>query len=104
MKLTNLVKTAVFCSAGFLASATYADDFQMSYKADQLNSMQGISEVHKEILQTAKDHCPTYRQIRSHSDVRACQNDVVNSLLSQIDSRQLTAYHNGESYQPVAGL
>jgi len=104
MKLNNLVNTVVFCSASFLGSMAHADEFQMSYEANQLNTTQGIVEVHKNILQTAKDHCPTYRQIRSHSDVRECRLDVVNSLLSQIDSRQLTAYHNGESYQPVAGL
>ena len=99
MKIRNIGLAAIF-SIG--ASSAVADTFELSYSADAVNTYKGVSELHESIVETAKEHCPTYHQVRSLADVRNCQNDVVNQLLEKVNSARLTAYHNGELTEQVA--
>ncbi|MEM7099959.1 MAG: UrcA family protein [Pseudomonadota bacterium] len=99
MKIRNIGLAAIF-SLG--ASGAVADTFELSYNPEAVDSYKGVVQLHQSIVETAKEHCPTYHQVRSLADVRSCQNDVVNQLLEKVNSARLTAYHNGEWNEQVA--
>ena len=101
MKIRNLSLAVVFTMG---ASAAVADDYSFKYNTSDLNSYQGVAQVHRAIEETAKSHCPSYTQIKSLADVRSCREDVTNALVEKISSAKLTAYHNGESQEQVASL
>ena len=99
MKIRNFSLAVVFTMG---ASAAVADDYSFKYSMSDLNTYQGVSQVHKEIQSTAKEHCPSYTKVRSLADVRACREDVANDLVEKIASAKLTAYHNGETSEQIA--
>ena len=101
MKLRSL-SLAVALTVG--ATSAFADEYSFNYNTSDLDSYNGVAKVHADIEATAKAHCPTYNQVRSLGDIRACQEDVINALVEKIGSVKLTAYHNGESSEQIASL
>ena len=89
------------CALGFATSA-FAQDYAVGFKAEELNSFQGVKSVHAQIEQVAKDHCPSYREIRSLADVRSCRAEVVADLVNKVDNPNLTAFHSGEAVEQIA--
>ena len=99
MKIWKLIGTT--CVATFAFSAT-ADDFSFKYSANEVNSSKGVESIYKSIEQTAKEHCPSWAEVRSLADVRSCREDVANTLVQKINAPLLTAYHNGETTEQIA--
>ena len=95
------ILTTAVCALG-LASSAFAQDYAVGFEATELNSYAGVKSVHAKIEQTAKEHCPTYRQIRSLADVRTCRAEVVADLVSKVDNPSLTAFHQGEFAEQLA--
>ena len=74
----------------FSVSFTWAQDsYIISYSEQELATVQGRAQVLERIRKAAKGYCPTYLQIKSHSDVRACVDGVVEDLLSKVGNAQL---------------
>lgn len=82
----------------FSVSFTWAQDsYIISYSEQELTTTQGRAKVLRRIQDAATSYCPTYLQIKSHSDVRACVEGVVQDLLDKIDSAELHQLAQGAS-------
>ena len=79
-----------------------ANDYAMSYSAQELSDVAGVQDVHKRIVRTAKRYCPTYTQIRDAREVRNCIADVMNDLVNKVDHPRLTSYHADDGSVRVA--
>ena len=95
-------KVAVLVGGLLMAGVSVADEYKLAYSASDLNSIESVQDLHVEIVETAKSHCPSYTSTRSLADRRACVDDVVTDLVEKVDSPVLTAYHQGEVNAQVA--
>ncbi len=54
--------------------------YSFSYSAADLSSPDRVAELHRKIEVTAREHCPSYLEIRSISESRSCVRDVTRDL------------------------
>lgn len=98
VKMSTPFKTVIAVSSVVLATAAIADgEYRISYTAGELSSHAGVVQVHERIVEAARDYCPTYMEIRSHSDVKTCVDGVVDDLVSSINHPTLSGYHNSDA-------
>ena len=76
--------------------------YEVSYTGQELSTHSGVAEVHERILQAAREHCPTYAQVRSVRRVQTCVAEVAADLVAKIDHPRLTGYHVGRDEVQVA--
>ena len=95
-------KVAVLIGGLLVSGMSYANDYSFSYSPSELETIESVQSLHGEIVETAKEHCPSYNSTRSLADRRNCVNDVVSDLVQKVDSPVLTAYHQGEVNAQVA--
>ena len=88
-------------SLGF-GQGALANEYAMSYSANELSSIEGVQSVHARIVKVAKRYCPTYSQVRNNKEVASCISDVVEDLVSKVDHPRLTGYHTGDESVRVA--
>jgi UrcA family protein len=91
----------IVCCIAQLAGAE-AGAYSLAYTVEGLQTPQGVATLHKRIVRTARDHCPTYREVGSIKDSRACVSEVVDDLIEKVDHEALTAYHRGEPQTRIA--
>lgn len=94
--MKKLMCTALIGAGVAFSGVAAANEYAVSFSQDELVSYEGVGQVHARIVETAKDYCPTYAEVRSVSTVRACVNDVVADLVSKVNDPLMTAYHNGD--------
>lgn len=105
--VSRLVKRSAalvtFGAAVALAPVAMAeDDYAITYTDSELRSFSGVERVHKKIMKAAKRYCPTYSQIRSNPEVKACIEDVANDLVSKVNHPRLTSFHVNDGSIRVA--
>ena len=84
------------------APAAAEEEYALVYSASDFQSSQSIRDLHKKIVHTAKDHCPSYFVTRSLPDVTRCVEEVVQNLVRVIDNAELSAYAEGDTGLRVA--
>ena len=85
--------TLVFALAiGMSNSADADDEYLVSYRAHELETVQGMQKVFDRIEAAARSHCPTYREIRSHQDVRVCVRGVMEDLVSKVNHPRFAVF------------
>ena len=94
---------AVIAVVGFVGTAS-AEEYVLTYSEKELGDYAGVEAVHQRIVKAAKQYCPTYSQIRSHRDVQACVNDVVQDLVEKVNHPRMSAFHDGQSVQVAETL
>ncbi len=87
---------------GIGGTAAANDEYVLTYSAQELSTFSGVQDVHKRIVKTAKQYCPTYSQIRSHNDMKTCVEGVVSDLVEKVNHPQLSGYHAGEEWARIA--
>lgn len=101
--MKKLIVTAVSVALFGLAGAVAAnDEYVLAYSTKELSTFSGVEDLHKRIVKTAKQYCPTYSQIRSHADVKTCVDGVVEDLVAKVDHPRLSGYHAGEEWARIA--
>ena len=97
---------AVLSVACFAAGSAIADENQyaISYSNQELSNHEGVAAVHQRIMRTAKQHCPSYSQVRDLRRVRSCVSEVADDLVTKIAHPQLSSYHSGDSDVRVATM
>lgn len=105
MKLSTPLKSVFVASSLFLTTTAIADDeYGVTYKASELASAQGVSEVHARIVTVAKNYCPSYREAGSLRELKVCLVDVTNDLVGKINHPTLSSYHDRENGVEIANL
>jgi UrcA family protein len=97
MTLTNS-KTSLcvaIAALSFLSSAALAaDGYVLTYSEPELNTVPGMQNVHQRIVRVAKNYCPSYSQIKSHTAVKTCVDGVVQDLVGKIENGNFQAFVN----------
>lgn len=82
-------------------ASAQGDEYVISYKYDELASVQGVEDVHARIVKAAKEYCPTYQEAGSLYEVKVCVEGVVEDLVSKVNHPQLTSLHEDGSVMSV---
>ena len=80
------------CVVGFPGIAGANDEYLISYRAQELETVQGMQQVYDRIEAAARNHCPTYREIRSHQDVRVCVRSVMEDLVGKVNHPRFAVF------------
>ena len=98
-----LAGLALFGAAGAMAdSGAQGKAVKLSFTKQELNTHDGVVDVHDRIMQVARNQCPTYSQVRNLRRVQNCVTEVTADLVARIDHPRLTSYHNGSDEIQVA--
>ncbi|MEM7097838.1 MAG: UrcA family protein [Pseudomonadota bacterium] len=88
-----MYKTLLVCAVLICAPGTWADQsYTITYSQTELTTQSGVAVVHDRLVRAARNYCPGYLQMKSHSAVDACVSGVVEDLIAKIDQPMLTAY------------
>ncbi len=92
-------------AACMLSASAFAgpNEYSLVYSKSDFANYQSVADLHKKIVRTAKEHCPSYTVTRSLHDVNSCVTDVIDDLVRVIDNPQLTAYAEGDTSLQIAG-
>ena len=101
---TPLKPLLVFAGLMLTAGAAAGDEYGVSFKASELKSSQGVSDVHARIVAEAKAYCPSYREAGSLRELKLCLEDVTNDLVNKINNPMLSRYHDREARVEIARL
>ncbi len=99
LAIPSLVAACMMSATAFADPNSYSLVYSKADFADQ----NGVAELHRKIVRTARQHCPNYFTTRSLADVNACVREVVDDLVQVIDNDSLTAYAQGETALRIAG-
>ena len=103
MKWSTQIKTAAALGGFVLATSAFANDgYSVSYKSSEMNSIDGVGEVHARIVDAAKEYCQSFRKSGAMRGGAACIEDVTNDLVEKISHPRLVSYHNNETGLEVA--
>ena len=85
MKWSTPIKTAAAIGGFVFATSALANDgYSVSYKGSEMNSLNGVSDVHARIVDTAKEYCQSFRKAGAMRGGAACIQDVTNDLVEKI--------------------
>ena len=96
---TCIVALALTCTLPVSAE----DSYVIRYSATELLTTKGMDSVLQRIRSAAKDYCPTYLEIRSHTDVRNCVDSVVADLVEKVGYPAFTRYVSDQPTTLTAG-
>ncbi len=88
----KILKMLLAASVLLSTPAWAQDNYVITYRAAELNTAVGMQQVLQRIEAAARAYCPTYLEIRSHSDVRTCINAVIADLVEKVDYPAFTRY------------
>ena len=90
--------SAALVAAALMASASAATTVSLRISEDDLHSHEGVERVYTELLLVSRSVCRDGGALgRSLRARRACQEETMQSLVEQIGSPRLAAYH-GETF------
>ncbi len=92
MKILWGVVLVFTVGVGFSGTAGADDEYLISYRAHELETVQGMQQVYDRIEAAARSHCPTYREIRSHQDVRVCVRSVMEDLVGKVNHPRFAVF------------
>ena len=75
-----------------IGQALAEDDVNLAYSRATLQSEEGRQLLHAQIIELAKDHCPTYAQVRELPERSRCVGEVVTQLVSAVGDADFTRY------------
>ena len=89
----NLSLSLALLGGAAMAPQVLADDgYALAFEPSAARSSVQMETLHANILEVAKDYCPTYQEARSFRVVNACVREVAGDLVSKVGQPEFTAY------------
>ena len=98
LKINSAITITLLLIVSSMTSPTLlaAEHYIVRFAQAELDSTAGMQGVYRRIEKAAREYCPSYRQIRSHADVRSCVKAVVDDLVQKTQSEAFIKYAAGQ--------
>ena len=90
------VVAMMICTSPWVSAV---ENYTVTYSEAELVNATGMQSVYSRIYATAQSHCPKYRRIKSHRDVRTCINGVVDDLVTKMNHSGFTTFAHQQRHR-----